>query len=124
MAALAGGVSGLALAYAHPAAAQQADQPVAQGGGGLDQIVVAARPNDVPSVELLNGPRDTPSGPPTNSGATMAEPKTPTGGIEGFIQGGVGSYGGRALGGAATIPLVQGKLLLQVGGYESHSGAR
>jgi outer membrane receptor protein involved in Fe transport len=124
VAALAGGISGFALAYTHPAAAQQADQPTAEGGGGLEEIVVAARPNNVASVELVKGPQDTLSGPPTNGGATMPEPKMPTSGFEGFIEGGVGSYGRRTLGGAVTVPLVQDKLILHVEGYETHTGTR
>ena len=124
MAALAGGFSGFALAYTHPAAAQQADQPTAEGGGGLEEIVVAARPNSVASVELVNGPQGTLSGPLTNGGATVAEPKMPTGGFEGFIEGGVGSYGRQTMGGAVTIPLVGGKGLLRIEGYETHTGAR
>ena len=122
MAALAGGISGFALAYTQPAAAQQADQPTA--GGGLDEIVVAARPNGVASVPLLNGPQGTLSGPPTDGGATVAEPKMPTSAFEGFIEGSVGSYGQRTIGGAVTVPLVKDKLLLRVEGYETHIGTR
>jgi outer membrane receptor protein involved in Fe transport len=124
MAALAGGFSGFALAYTHPAAAQQADQPTAEGGGGIDEIVVAARPNSVASVPLVTGPQGTLSGPPTNGGATVAEPKMPTSGLEGFIEGSVGSYGRNTIGGAVTVPLVEGKLILHVEGYETHTGAR
>jgi outer membrane receptor protein involved in Fe transport len=122
VAALAGGVSGFALACTHPAAAQQADQPTAEGG--LEEIVVAARPNDVASVELVKGPQGTLSGPLTNGGATVAEPKMPTGGFEGFIEGGVGSYGRQTMGGGVTIPLVGDKGLLRIEGYETHTGAR
>jgi hypothetical protein len=124
MAALAGGVTGFALAYTHPAAAQQADQPTAEGGGGLDEIVVAARPNSVASVPLVIGPQGMLSGPPTNGGATVAEPKMPTSGFEGFIEAGVGSYGRNTIGGAVTVPLVEGKLILHVEGYETQTGAR
>jgi outer membrane receptor protein involved in Fe transport len=120
--ALAGGVSGFALAYTHPAAAQQADQPTAEGG--LEEIVVAARPNNVASVELVKGPQGTLSGSPTDGGATVAEPKMPTSGFEGFIEGAVGSYGRQTMGGAVTVPLVGGKGLLRVEGYETHIGAR
>ena len=122
MAALAGAVSGFALAYTQPAAAQQADQPTA--AGGLDEIVVAARPNSVASVELVKGPQDALSGPPTNGGATVADPKMPTSGFEGFIEGSVGSYGRNTIGGAVTVPLVEGKLILRVEGYETHTGTR
>jgi outer membrane receptor protein involved in Fe transport len=122
MVALAGGVS--ALAYTHPAAAQQADQRTAYGGGDLEEIVVAPRPNDVASVELMKASQDTLSGPPTNGGATMAEPKMPTGGFEGFIEGSVGSYGHRAMGGAVTVPLLDDKLLVHVEGYEARTGFR
>ena len=124
MAALAGGVSGLALAYMHPAAAQQADQATTEGGGGFDEIVVAARPNSVASVELVNGPQGTLSGLPTNGSATVAEPKMPTSDFEGFIEGSVGSYGRRTMGGAVSGPLVKDKLLLHVDGYETHTDAR
>jgi outer membrane receptor protein involved in Fe transport len=124
MAALACCVSGLALAYMHPAAAQQADQATAGGSGGLDEIVVAARPNNVASVELVKGPQDTLSGPLTNGGATVAEPKMPTSGLEGFIEGGVGSYGRQTIGGAVTIPLLGGRGLLRIEGYETHTGTR
>jgi outer membrane receptor protein involved in Fe transport len=122
VAALAGAVSGFALAYMHPAAAQQANQPTAEGG--LDQIVVAARPNDVGSVELVEGPQGTLSGPLTDSGATVAEPKTPTSGFEGFIEGGVGSHGRNIFGGAVTIPLLEGRGFLRIEGYESRTDAR
>jgi outer membrane receptor protein involved in Fe transport len=123
MAALAGGLSGFALAYTHPAVAQQADQPTAEAGG-LQEIVVAAHPNNPASVELVKGPQDTLSGTPTNGGATVAEPKIPASGLEGFIEGSVGSYGQRSIGGAVTIPLVQDKLTLHVEGYEAHFGTR
>jgi hypothetical protein len=126
LAALAGGVSGFALAHMHPAAAQQADQPTAEGGGGggLEEIVVAARPNGVASVPLVNGPQGTLSGPLTNGGATVAEPQMPPSGFEGFIEATVGNYGRQAMGGAVTIPLVGGKGLLHIEGYEAHTGAR
>ena len=124
MAALAGGISGFALAYTHPAVAQQADQPTAEGGGDVEEIVVAARPNSVASVELVHGPQGALSGPLTNGDATMAEPKMPTSGFEGFIEGGVGSYGRRTMGGGVTVPLGEGKGLLHVEGYETHIGAR
>jgi len=124
IAALVGGVFGSAFACTHPAAAQQADQPTAEGGSGLGEIVVAARPDRAASVELVNGPQGTLSGPLTNGGATAAEPKMPTSGFTGFIEGSVGSYGQRALGGAVTIPLVDGKGQLRIEGYNSHIGAR
>jgi outer membrane receptor protein involved in Fe transport len=122
VAALAGGVSGFALAFAHPAAAQQANQPTAEGG--LEEIVVAARPNDVASVELVKGPQDTLSGPPTDGGATGAGPRMPTSDFGGFIEAGVGNHGMNTMGGAVTIPLVKDKLLLRVEGYETHTGVR
>ena len=124
VAVLAGGAGGFALAYTHPAAAQQANQPVAEGGGGLDEIVVAARPNSVASVPLVTSPQGMLSGPPTNGGATVAVPKMPTSGFEGFIEGSVGSYGRNTIGGAVTVPLVEGKLILHVEGYETHTGTR
>ena len=124
VAALAGGVGGFALAFTHPAAAQQAGQPTAESGGGLQEIVVAPRPNDVASVELVKGPQSTLSGPPTDGGATAAEPRMPTGGLEGYIEAGVGSYGRNTLGGAVTIPLAGGRGLLRIEGYETHTGAR
>jgi outer membrane receptor protein involved in Fe transport len=124
VAALAGGLSGFALACTRPAAAQQADQPTAEGGGGLQEIVVAAHPNNPASVELVRGPQDTLSGTPTDGGATVAESKMPASGLEGFIEGSVGSYGQRTIGGAVTIPLVQDKLTLHVEGYETHFGTR
>ena len=124
MAAIAGGVSGFALACTQPAAAQQADQPTAEGGGGLEEIVVAARPNSVASVQLVNGPQGTLSGLPTNGGATVAEPKMPTSDFEGLIEAAVGNYGRRTVGGAVTVPLMGGKGLLRVEGYDTHTGAR
>ena len=124
MAALAGGVSGFALAYMHPAAAQQADQATAEGGGGLEEIVVAPRPNSVASVPLVNGPQGALSGLPTNSGGTVAEPKMPTSDFEGLIEAAVGNYGRRTVGGAVTVPLMGGKGLLRVEGYDTHTGAR
>jgi outer membrane receptor protein involved in Fe transport len=124
MAALAGGVSGFALACTHPAAAQQADQPAADGGGGLGEIVVAAPPNKPASVELVNGPHGILSGPATSGGTTAAEPTAPASGLEGFVEGGFGSYGLKTFGGAVTVPLVRGKLLLHVEGYDTHTGVR
>ena len=122
IAALAVSVGGFALACAHPAAAQQADQPTAEGG--LDEIVVEARPNSPASVELVKGPQGNPSGAPTDGGATAAEPKMPTGGFEGFVEAGVGSGGRNALGGAVTVPLAGGKGLLRVEGFQTHAGGR
>ena len=124
MAALAGGMSGLALFYTHPAAARQPDQRAAEDGTGLEEIVVAAHPNGAGSVQLLGATQSTPSGVPTAGGATVAEPKTPTSGLEGFIEGGIGSNGQKAMGGAVSVPLVGGKLLLHVEGYETHTGPR
>ena len=124
VAALAGGVGWFALACMQPAAAQQADQPTAAGGGGLDEIVVAARPNGVASVPLVNGPQDTLPSLPANGGVTVAEPKMPASGFEGFIEGSVGSYGHRSIGGAVTVPLVKDKLQMSVEGYETHTGVR
>jgi len=117
--AVAGAVIGFALAGAHPAAAQQADRPAADGGGGLEGIVVAPQPNKPASVELVNGPQ---GGPSANDGAPVAEAKAP--GIEGFIEGGVGSHGTKMLGGAVTVPLVKGRLQLSVEGYATHAGIR
>ena len=124
MAALAGGVSGLALFYTHPAAAQQANQRAAEDGTDLEEIVVAARANDAGSVQLLGSTQSTLSGLPMNGSATVAEPKTQTSGLEGFIEGAIGSYGQKTMGGAVSVPLVEGKLLLQVEGYETHKGPR
>ena len=120
-AALAGGAIGLALACTPPATAQQADPSAADSGGGLEGIVVAAPPNKPASVELVNGPQ---SGSLTNGAATVAQPTAPTGGLEGFIEGGFGNHGMRTLGGAVTVPLVKGKLQLSVEGYETHAGGR
>jgi outer membrane receptor protein involved in Fe transport len=124
LAALVGGIAGFALACTHPAAARQADQPTAEGGGDLGEIVVAARPNDVASVELVTGPPGTLSAAPTNGGATAAEPKMPTSDFQGFIEAAVGNHGRETLGGAVTVPLVKGKLLLSIEGYETHTAAR
>jgi hypothetical protein len=48
----------------------------------------------------------------------------PTSGFGGFIEGGVGSHGGRTLGGAVTLPLVKDKLTLHIEGYDTHFGTR
>jgi hypothetical protein len=120
VAALAGGACGFALACTYPAAAQQAAQPAAQGGP--DEIVVAARPNGVASVELVKGPEDALSSPPTDR-ETVAERKTPATGFGGFIEAGVGNHG-QALGGAVTVPLAAGKGELRIEGYEAHTGVR
>lgn len=124
MAALAAGIGGFALACTHPAAAQQADQPAADGGGGIAEIVVAAPPNKPAPVELVTRPHGILSGPPTSGGATAAEPSAPAGGLEGYVEGGFGSYGLRTFGGAVTVPLVRGKLVLHVEGYDTHTGVR
>ena len=84
---------------------------------------MAGRPNDVASVPLMQGPQNTLSG-PTNGGATVAEPKIPASDFEGFIEGGVGNYGRRSIGGAVTVPLVKDKMLLRIEGYETHTDAR
>jgi len=123
-AALAVGVGGFALACTHPAAAQRADQPAASVGGGLDEIVVASPPNKPASVELVNGPQSALSGVPTNGGAAAADPNAPARGLEGFIEGGFGSYGSKEFGGGVTIPLVKGRLQLRVEGSQSHLGVR
>jgi outer membrane receptor protein involved in Fe transport len=122
MAAFAIGVCGFVFAYTLTATAQQADQPAADGG--LGEIVVAARPNGAASVELVRGPDVTLSGPPTDGGATVAEPKTPASGFGGFIEAGVGSYGRQTLGGGVTVPLAAGKGELRIEGYEAHTGVR
>jgi hypothetical protein len=122
MAALAVGVGGFALACMHPAAAQQADQPAA--GGGLEELVVASPPDKPASVELMTSQQGALSGAPTEGGAAVAEPKVPTSGLEGFIEGGFGNHGLRTFGGAVTVPLVKGKLQLSVEGYDMHTGIR
>ena len=122
--ALAGGVIGFALACTPPAAAQQANRPAADTEGGLEDIVVAAQPNRPAPVELLNGSQTTLSGIPTNGSATVAEPKAQINGLEGYIEGGFGSYGLKTIGGAVTIPLAKGKLELSVGGSEMRVGVR
>jgi hypothetical protein len=124
MAALAGGVSGFALAYAHPAMAQQSDHPMEEGSGSLEEIVVAPRPNEVASVQLLTDALGTQSGLSPNAGQTQPEPRTPTSDLEGFIEGSVGNHGQKGIGGAVSVPLVEGKLLLSVEGYETHAGTR
>lgn len=83
---------------------------------------MAPQPNNPASVELVKGPQATLSGVPTNGGATVAE--RPTSGLEGFIEGGFGSYGLKTVGGAVTIPLVDDKLHLRIEGYEARTGAR
>jgi hypothetical protein len=120
--ALAGGVIGFALAYMPSAAAQQA--ATAEGGGGLQGIVVAPRPNGIASVELVNAPQAALSDLPENAAATMAEPKMPAPGLEGFIAGGIGSYGLKTVGGAVTVPLAGGRGLLRIEGYDAHTGTR
>ena len=77
-AALAGSFCGFALACAHPAAAGQADRPVADSGDGTEEIVVAARPNT--SVELMSSPQGEPSGVPANAGADA--PRAPVAGAQ------------------------------------------
>lgn len=125
MAALAGAVIGFAIACTRPAAAQQADQPAADSGGGLEDIVVAVDPAKPRSIELANVPYGSLSGSPTDGGgATVGEPRASANGIEGFIEGGVGSHGLKTMGGAVTVPLVKGKLQLSVEGYETHAGVR
>src|ERR1700761_1024491 len=124
MVAVAGGAIGFALVCARPAAAQQADQPAADSGSGLEDITVAATPNRPASIELVNGSQSTLAGPPANGDATVAEPKAPNGGIEGFIEGGFGSHGLRTAGGAVTVPLVKDRLQLSVEGYATHAGFR
>ena len=118
---LTGSLSGFAVTYMHPAAAQQAAQPTAEDGAGLEEIVVAGRPT---SVQLLEGSRSAPYDLTMNGGANVAEPKTQTSGLEGFIEGAVGSYGQKAIGGAVTVPLVEGKVLLRVEGYDRHTEGR
>lgn len=120
MAALAGSFCGFALACAHPAVAQQADRPVADSAGGAEEIVVAGRPTT--SVELMSSPQGEPSGVPANGGA--AAPGAPVAGMQGYIQGGFGSYGTRTMGGGVRLPLADGKLQLSIEGYGAHSGGR
>jgi len=117
-AALAGSFCGFTLACAHPAAAGQADRPTADNGDGTDEIVVAGRPNS--SVELMSSPQGAQSGAPANADA----PKAPAAGLQGYIEGGVGSNGLRMMGGGLHLPLVDGKLQLTIEGYGAHTGAR
>ena len=122
MAALAGSFCGFALACAHPAAAGQADRPAADSGDGTGEIVVAGRPDRPASVELMSSPQGAQSGAPTDAGADA--PKAPAAGITGYIQGGIGSYGMRTMGGGVRLPLADGKLHLSIEGFDAHSGAR
>ena len=118
--ALAGSFCGFALACAHPAAAQQASQPVADGGDGSEQIVVAGHPTT--SVELMSSPQGAQAGAPANASADA--PKAPAAGMQGYLQGGFGSYGMRTMGGGVRLPLADGKLQLSIEGYDAHSGVR
>jgi hypothetical protein len=120
--ALAGSFCGFALACAHPAAAGQADRPVADSGDGTEEIVVAGRPNRPASVELMSSPQDAQSGAPANASADA--PKAPAAGISGYIEGGIGSYGMRTMGGGVSLPLADGKLHLSIEGYDAHTGGR
>lgn len=121
-AALAGSFCGFALACAHPAAAQQADRPVADSGDGTEEIVVAGRPDRPASVELMSSPHGPQSGVPTDAGADA--PKAAAAGMSGYIEGGIGSYGMRTMGGGVHLPLADGKLQLSIEGYGAHSGAQ
>ena len=118
-AALAGSFCGFALACAHPAVAQQVAQPAADSAGDAEQIVVAGHPTT--SIELMSSPQGEPSGVPANAGADA--PKAPVAGMSGYIQGGVGSYGMRTMGGGIRLPLADGKLQLSIEGYDAHTGA-
>jgi hypothetical protein len=119
-AALAGSFCGFALVCAYPAAAQQADRPAADSGGDAEQIVVAGHPTT--SVELMSSPQSEPSSATANAGAE--EPEAPVAGMDGYLQGGVGSYGMRTMGGGVHLPLANGKLQLSIEGYDAHSGLR
>jgi len=115
--ALAGSFCGFTLACAHPAAAGQADRPAADGRDGTDEIVVAGRPNT--SVELMSSPQDAQSGAPANASADA--PKAPAAGMQGYIEGGIGSYGMRTMGGGVRLPLADGKLHLSIEGYDARA---
>jgi hypothetical protein len=119
---LAGSFCAFALACAHPAAAQQADRPTADSWDGTEDIVVAGRPNRPASVELMSSPQDAQTGAPANASADAH--KAPVAGMQGYIQGGFGSYGMRTMGGGVSLPLSDGKLHLSIEGYSAHNSVR
>src|SRR5262249_44719787 len=70
---------------------------------------------DVGTVQVLKGPQGTLFGLSNDTGAILYEPKHPTNGFEGYVQGTVGNYGRRSLEAVVNLPVIDDKLLVRVG---------
>jgi len=60
---------------------------------------------DLQNVQVLKGPQGTLFGLNTTGGAVMLVPRKPTDKLEGFVQGGIGSYKFREISGVVNLPV-------------------
>jgi iron complex outermembrane receptor protein len=71
---------------------------------------------DIGSFQVLKGPQGTRFGQSSAAGAIVIDPKRPVNNFEGFVKGGVGTYGMQQLQGMVNVPLLDDKLLFRVAG--------
>lgn len=77
-------------------------------GGGTNPGGDGAGPGyffDLQNVQVLNGPQGTLFGRNTTGGAVLLVPQRPTDSLEGYIEGGYGSYDMRRLQGVVNVPV-------------------
>jgi len=77
-----------------------AEAPISQYIGGGPGLYF-----DLENLQVLNGPQGTLFGRNTTGGAVLFTPHRPTDRFEGFIQGGVGTYNDRELGGVLNLAI-------------------
>lgn len=75
---------------------------------------------DVERVEMLKGPQGTLYGRNTTGGAIklVTTKADPSGGVYGYVTGGLGNYGAQKVGGAVNIPVIEDKLAVRLSGIK------
>ena len=71
------------------------------GGVGVGNLF------DLQNVQVLKGPQGTLFGRNTTGGAVLLVPRKPTGDLEGYVEGSIGSYDLRRIQGVVNIPLAE-----------------
>jgi len=71
---------------------------------------------DIGSFQVLKGPQGTRFGQSSAAGAIVVDPKRPVNNFEGYVKGGVGTYGMQQLQGMVNVPLIDDKLLFRIAG--------
>jgi len=71
---------------------------------------------DIGSFQVLKGPQGTRFGQSSAAGAIVVDPKRPVNSFEGYVKGGVGTYGMQTLQGMVNVPLIDDKLLFRIAG--------